>query len=147
MDITRRKFLILATSAAAAGLVVPAFCPPREPYVRVNTFVDYIGLHLHPLPLFIGSARVMEIHPWDGVGYPVTLEDGGYWPLPRPAMKHRFYDSDLSVMRDEYPPGIWHDQTNRERYPNVHAYIREKRYGESPLKYWEARRKTLESAA
>jgi hypothetical protein len=145
INVTRRRFLFLAASAAAVGLVVPAFTPPREPYVKVNTYVDYIGFNLHPLPGFIGSARVLEIHAWDGIGYPVTLEDGGYWPLPRPPMPHQFYDSDLSIMRDEYPANIWYDPKNFDRYPNVHAYIREKRYGENPLKYWASRRDTLRS--
>ena len=147
IDITRCRFLILAASASAAGLVVPAFTPPRQPYVKVNTYVDYIGMNLHPLPVFMGSARVLEIHAWDGIGYPVTLEDTGYWPNPQPAMKDMFYDSDLSIMRDEYPAGIWHSQANCDRYPNVHAYIREKRYGEDPLKYWASRRASLETVA
>jgi len=132
IDITRRRFLILAASASAAGLVVPAFTPPRQPYVKVNTYVDYIGMNLHPLPEFMGSARVLET---------------GYWPNPQPAMKDMFYDSDLSIMRDEYPAGIWHSQANCDRYPNVHAYIREKRYGEDPLKYWASRRASLETVA
>lgn len=137
IDLTRRRFLTLAASAAAVGLIVPAFTPPRTPYVKVGTSVSYIGLGLYPEPIFSGSGLVREIHEWDGIGYPVTLGDQGYHYPPR-TMSHRFYDSDLSDMLVDVPKGFWHHKPNWARYPNVHAYIRELRYGEDPLRYKQA---------
>lgn len=142
IDITRRRFLILAASASAVGLVVPAFTPPRRPYVKAGTSVSYIGLAMYPEPVFTGSTIVREVHEWDGVGYPVTLADQGYSTPPR-LMASRFYDSDLSDMLVDVPRYFWHHKANWDRYPNVHAYIREKRYGEDPLKYWESRHTSI----
>lgn len=130
MIVSRRSFLGLFAAAAAARIVVPAFTPPREPYVRVGEHVAYVGLNLHPAPTFLGDMRVSEIGAWDGLGYPVTLAEHGF---PGPAsMAHRFYDCDLSNFRRDLPDRFWHDPARVERYPNVHAYVREQRFGEDP---------------
>lgn len=126
--VSRRLFLGLFAAAAAARIAVPAFTPPRAPYVKVGEAVDYIGLNLHPHPNFVGSALVREVGPWDGIGYPVTLSDQGYGGPA--SMRHRFYDADLSNFLREFPRDFWHHEANSQRYPNWMAFIRERRFGE-----------------
>lgn len=127
--LTRRSFLKLAVAAAAAQIIVPAWTPPRDPYVKVDWYVDYIGRHPGG---FIGSARVLDVGAWDSIGYPVTLEDPIYmYCRERRPLTQRIYDFDLCILREEYPPHIWHHEENRRRYPNVHTYVRTKRFGES----------------
>ena len=128
MIVSRRSFLGLFAAAAASRIVVPAFTPPRQPYVRTGEPVSYVGLNLYPAPVFPGSTLVREIGEWDGIGYPVALYDQGYGnPC---SMAHRFYDFDLCNFNRDVPERFWHDRARRERYPNVHAYIREQRFGE-----------------
>lgn len=125
--ITRRSFLKLAVAASAAGLIVPAFTPPREPYVRVGWAVDYIGRAGQP-GSFIGSTLVHAVGEWDQIGYPVTLTDQGF---PARPTRHRIYDFDLCVLREEVPARFWADPANVAKYPNVHTFMREKRFGET----------------
>jgi len=127
MDLTRRQFLKgFAATALALGISVPAFSSNRNPYVSVGEVVDYIGPH--PAKLCIGL-WVKEVGLWDGTGYPVVVEQGGYYG-PKPPLAI-CYDCDLAVMHKEYPANIWHDPENRRKYPNVHTYIRMKRFGET----------------
>ena len=127
--VSRRTFLKLAGAAAAAGLIVPAWTPPRDPYVKQDWYVDYIGRHPGG---FMGSARVLDVSQWDAIGYPVTLEDPGFmYSAYKKPLAQRIYDFDLCILRDEYPSDIWHHEGNRRRYPNVHTYVRTRRFGES----------------
>lgn len=127
--VSRRAFLKLAGAAAAAGLIVPAWTPPRRPYVKQDQYVDYIGYHPGG---FIGSARVLSIGEWDRIGYPVTLQDPTYmYSAYRPPLKQSIYDFDLCILREEYPPDFWHYEENRRRYNNVHTYVRTQRFGET----------------
>ncbi len=127
LDLSRRRFLQLASFAAASGLIVPALTPPRAPYVKPGESVNFIGLALHPEPTFTGGAFVREVLPWDGVGFPCVLTDHGN---SNASMSHRFYDTDLCNFQRELPEHFWHDPARAAKYPNVHAYVREQRYGE-----------------
>lgn len=133
--LTRRSFLKLASAAVAAGVVIPALTPPRTPYVSVGEGVSYIGLNKHPAPTFTGSALVKDVGDWDGVGYPCTLWNQSYGPAHGP-MTDRFHDVDLCNFTRELPARFWAEPANR-RFPNVHAFIRERRFGELPDVMWE----------
>lgn len=129
MIVSRRSFLGLLAAASAAKIIIPAFTPPREPYVQLGEDVSYVGLNLHPMPTFTGSALVREIGAWDGLGYPITLSDSPFFGGPS-SMRHRYYDFDLSNFRRDLPDCFWHDPARVAKYPNVHAYVREQRFGE-----------------
>lgn len=125
MILTRRSFLKIAGTAAASGLIVPAFTLPRDPYVRVGQPVDYIG----PAGTgFIGGTTVHAIGEWDSIGYPVTVYDQGF---PRRPSPQRLYDFNLCLFRKDVPPDFWHSPSNRAKYPNLHTYVREQRFGET----------------
>lgn len=127
MTISRREFLKLSVAATIAGAAIPAFAMGREPYVLQEECVSHIGL----TGGFIGSAKIKEILPWDGVGYPVILRDQGFCghDMPEP-----IYDSELCNFNRELPPDFW---ANHRGYHNVHAWVREQRYGEDPATYRE----------
>lgn len=137
LTLSRRSFLALASAAAANGIVIPALSAPRLPYVSTGENVSYIGLGRHPHPTFTGSSIVKEVHAWDGVGYPVTMSCQSFYRGR--TMPDRFYDSDLCNFLKELPPRFWSDPDRCARYPNVHAYVREQRYGENPKAYQLAR--------
>ncbi len=122
--LTRRSFLKLIGIAAAASAVVPALQLGRNPYVVAGEVVDYIG---HCPGGFIGGCAVVEVHPWDGVGYPVDVRPNCYGVH---AKLERYYDADLANMQREVPYKFWQDPSNK-KYPNVHTYIRVQRFGES----------------
>ena len=124
--LSRRSFLKLAGAAAIAGLIVPAWTPPRAPYVHVGQVVDYIGPAPHG---FIGSTLVQVVGEWDSIGYPVTLAAQSFYRGE--SMPHRIYDFDLCTLCDEYPADFWHHEENRRLYNNVHTYVRTKRFGET----------------
>jgi len=130
----RREFLKLAGAAVASGVTIPALARRREPYVIAGEIVDSIIWHRwddprNPAPS--GPLWVGEIKAWDGVGYPIVLmgcgsrlEDRQYIP--------NFYDFEWVNFRRELPDRFWAIPGNAERYPNVHSFIRERRFGEHP---------------
>lgn len=122
--LTRRSFLKLMGIAAASAVAVPALQIGRQPYVLTGELVDYIGARPGG---FIGACGVAEVHPWDGVGFPVDLRQNGYG---RDLPLLRYYDADLANLRKEIPDRFWHEPANR-RFNNVHTYVRVKRFGES----------------
>ena len=133
--VSRRSFMMLLGAALASNVRVPAFAATREPYVIAGETASYIGLAKRPAPVFTGSTIIREVHEWDGVGYPCTLMNQSYGCAYRP-MEHRFYDTDLSNFRRDLPDHFWHCPKRSARYPNVHAYVREQRYGEDPVIMW-----------
>jgi hypothetical protein len=134
MNLTRRSFLKLS-AAAAAGIVIPALTPPRAPYVSAGESVSYVGLNKHPAPTFTGSTLVRSVGEWDGVGYPCALQSQcvGRW---HELMSGPFYDFDLVDFKREAREFSWADPANK-RYPNIHAYVRERRFGELPDVMWQ----------
>lgn len=123
--ISRRSFLKgLAALAVSAGLNVSAFSGTRQPYVEVGDIVNFIG----PPQGFIGGQRVIRVLPFDGVGYPVVTHNNSFGKDA--AAEETNYDVDLANFHKEIPPHFWHDRTNNI-YPNVHTWLRMKRYGES----------------
>ncbi len=125
--VSRRVFLQLFAVSAAVRLIVPAFTPPREPYVCIGESVSYVGLNFYP-ENFSGTTLVRSIGDWDGLGFPVELHSQGF---TEPAsMAFRFYDFDLSNFNRDLPERFWWDQERVKKYPNVHAYVREVRFGE-----------------
>jgi hypothetical protein len=132
MNLSRRRFLKLVSAAIAAGATIPALAKHRAPYVRVGEGVSYIGHHPGG---FAGSQIVHKIGQWDGVGYPVLLWNNA---LGRNRALERYYDFDLSDFFRDVPRDFWHHQAVREKYPNVHTWVREQRFGETMI---EAMRK------
>lgn len=125
MLISRRGFLKLIGAAIAAGAAVPAFTKSRTPYVVAGEVVDYIGHHPGG---FIGGQIVHEVGAWDGVGYPVLLWNNAYGPRRD---LERYYDFDLANFTRDVPRDFWHHASNRAKYPNVHTWFREQRFGET----------------
>jgi hypothetical protein len=70
---------------------------------------------------------VHSVGAWDQIGYPVVVYDQGYPSRPAP---HAIYDFDLCLFREDVPAGFWANPANA-KYPNVHTYMREKRFGET----------------
>jgi len=127
-ELTRRRFLQLLGAAFASGVSVPALSMGREPYVHVGSCVDYIGPSGEGSRSFIGGKLVRAVHPWDGTGYPVDVDNGVFG---KGRALERFYDFELSDLGREVPANFWHSEENRRRYNNVHTYVRTKRFGES----------------
>jgi hypothetical protein len=125
MILTRRSFLSLIGAALAAGAIVPAMVERRKPYVAFGEVVSWVG-HCPSQDAFIGGKLVRAMGEWDGVGYPVRLEDDAFGRPARPV-----YDFDLCAFGREIPKHFWHEPAKRERYPNVHTWLREQRFGES----------------
>lgn len=132
MLISRRGFLKLIGAAIASGATVPAFAKSRTPYVTAGEMVSYIGRSPGG---FCGDQLVHEVSQWDGVGYPVLCWNNSYGP--RRALE-RYYDFELANFRREVPHDFWHHHGNVVRYPNVHTFVREQRFGETVI---EAMRK------
>lgn len=131
--LNRRDFLKLSAAAVAVGIAIPAFAAGREPYVQEGEGVIHIGL----AGGFTGGAIVKEVLPWDGVGYPCVVWDQGFH-TPRRTMPEPIYDTDLCASLSEISNDFWSRHDYRE-YPNVHAWVREQRYGEDPRTFWQRR--------
>lgn len=122
--ISRRTFLKgLAALAATYGVNLSAFSGEREPYVLVGDVVNHIG----PAPGFCGGQLVVKVLPFDGTGYPVVTLDNGF---SNPSGEETYYDVDLANFHKDIPANFWHDKANSV-YPNVHTWLRMKRYGET----------------
>jgi hypothetical protein len=126
MLISRRGFLKLIGAAIASGAAVPAFAKGRAPYVIAGQVASYIG---HCPGGFIGGQVVHSVGKWDGVGYPVQTWNNAYG-------KHRaletYYDFDLADFCSELPRNFW-ALPGSARYPNVHTWVREQRFGETVI--------------
>lgn len=126
--LTRRTFLKLIGIAAAASAVVPALVLGRAPYVLPGEVVDFIGHRpAGGRTAFTGARVVREVLPWDGVGYPVLVDNGAFGKYHA---LEKFYDADLAAMLREVPARFW-SMPESAGYPNVHTWIRRQRFGES----------------
>lgn len=130
MSITRRAFLKILASVGAGQLIgfnIPALSKTREPYVLETDVVNYVG------PCndtgFIGGQSIKSIGAWDGIGYPVVTYAHG-WRTPRET--ESYYDFELANFNREIPDKFWWNPEN-EKYPNVHTYLIEKRFGVSTI--------------
>ena len=124
MKINRRRFLQLLAGTPIAA-TMPAFAVHRNPYVQTGQVVDHIG----PAGRgegFIGGQLVTSVGEWDGVGFPVVTLTNGF-----PGEDDIYYDIDLADFLREVPAHFWQNPENRKKYPNVHTYVREQRYGET----------------
>ena len=134
IDIGRREFIKLSAALAVSSIAAPAFAIRREPYVIEGESVDSIIFHLwddprNPAPF--AALFVEQVLPWDGVGYRIVLKSHGYRAGPPPQVSG-FYDFEWSNLRRDVPARFWGIPGNSDRYPNVHAYVREQRFGEDP---------------
>tara|TARA_B100000929_G_C15296773_1_gene348930 strand:- start:122 stop:553 length:432 start_codon:yes stop_codon:yes gene_type:complete len=127
-ELTRRRFLQLLGAAFASGVSVPALSMGREPYVQLGDIVSYVGAQGDSGVRFTGAKAVRAVHPWDGTGYPVDVDNGVFG---KGQALERFYDFELSDLGREVPANFWHSEENRRLYNNVHTYVRTKRFGES----------------
>lgn len=124
MNISRRGFLKLIGSAIASGAVVPAFAKQRKPYVTEGEVVSWIGSCPGG---FTGGQLVAKVEDWDGVGFPVLCWNNSYGPARK---LERYYDFDLADFKREVPAGFW-TMPGSKKYPNVHVWVREQRFGET----------------
>ena len=118
--ITRRLFLKRLAGAIAVAVALPLVITPRQPYVIHGDVLDYIGR----CPGFIGGKLVKEIRGWTGKCYPV-IASYGYGDLTT-----LYSDADLCCFYRELPEKFWWSRTYGQ-FPNVHSYVRMKRYGET----------------
>ena len=135
----RRDFLVgLGLSPLAAAIPSSSLSlPTREPYGKGGDFPDSIVWHMWERPLMpIGPLRVTDVLPYDGVGYPIIVATLGWREQDRVHYPGG-YDHDWSVIRRDVPGQFW-AQPGSSRYPNIHAYIREQRFGEPPSVMREA---------
>jgi hypothetical protein len=129
--LSRRAFLgsIAALVGAAAA---PAFSIGRLPFVVEGEFVSSIVWHMWDKPLAPCSISMLveSILPWDGTGFPLVLARTGF----RYEDRERYagwYDFEWSNLRRDVPERFW-AMPGASRYPNIHAYVREQRFGEDP---------------
>lgn len=125
MLISRRGFLKLIGAAIASGAVVPAFAKTRDPYVSKGDIASYVG---HCPGGFTGGQLMHEVEAWDGIGYRVQCWNNALGQ--HRALERYFHDFDLADVNREIPTGFW-SHPGSARYPNVHTWIREQRFGET----------------
>lgn len=129
--IDRRSFIFSSISLPMAFAGAKATTLARAPYVSVGEHVDSIVFHLWDKPRApSGPVVVDQILPWDGIGYPLVLSTWNYGD--KRDLWDGWYDYEWSNFRRDVPDRFWAIPDNNRRYPNVHAYVREKRFGEHP---------------
>lgn len=139
--LNRREFIATSAAVAAVGALnapVIATAAPRAPFLRPSMPgddpVSSIVWHLwdHPMnPAPTGPLWVESVGEWDGIGYPVVLY-GSSLPFTEKKRFFGFYDHEWAPLRAEAPD--WYYGHNfYPAFPNIHSYIREKRFGESPI--------------
>lgn len=133
MQISRRQLMVGAGAFSASGLLpLSAESAVREPFLKEGDLVHSIVWHIwdHPLnPGPFGTTRVESVGAWDGIGYPIVLA-GPPLPFLENVRVLGFYDHEWSSLREEVPD--WYDDPGHEPFPNIHSYVRWRRFGESP---------------
>lgn len=131
IQLSRRAFI--GSIAALVGVsAAPAFIRGRAPFVVEEEFVSSIVWHMWDKPLAPCSISMLvaKILPWDGTGYPIILARTG-WAIEDREHFEGWYDFEWSNLRRDVPVQFW-SLPGARRYPNVHAYVREQRFGEEP---------------
>lgn len=134
MNVTRRQVLVGSAALAAATVARSSAAAVREPFVAAGEPVDSIVFHLWELPFApTGPVYVHEVLPWDGRAYPLILSSYEWQHSvgPGKALYAGWNDTQWANFRREVPSRFWADHSTDD-YPNVHAYVRQQRYGESP---------------
>lgn len=139
--ISRRAFLQGIAALVGTTVAAPAFAVPRSPFVDEGEFVSSIVFHLWDKPRAPCSISMLvhQIQPWDGIGYPIVLARTGFRREDR-ELFDGWYDFEWSNFRRDVPDRFWAIPGHWDRYPNIHAFVREHRFGESP----EVMRLTME---
>lgn len=127
MKFTRRGFI---ASAFLPALAVPAMVAAhRAAFVEVGDDVSFLYFEDWTRPVYpcTISAFVERVGEWNGSFYPIILSEyrhSGriYWDSS---------DAEWCMFRKEIPEFRW-NMAGACRYPNIHAYVREKRFGEDP---------------
>lgn len=127
MQLNRRKFII--GSIAIATLPVPAIAvPARDPFVEVGDGVSFLYFEDWTRPFQPnGPLDVEAVGAWNGDHYPISLRRFDHGNV----VYFDAIDSEWVMFRKEVPEFSWADHSDG-RYPNIHAYVREKRFGEDP---------------
>lgn len=123
MKLNRRQFI--ASAVAVATVPVPSLASIRKPFVREGMTVDFLYFEdwSRPRQPYTISASVERILSWNGSAYPIVLYLGRkYWDG---------IDAEWCSFREEVPDFSWKNVSS-DVYPNIHAYVREKRFGEDP---------------
>lgn len=125
----RREFLV--SSAALAIAPLPSLAePPRDPFLEVMDVPDFLYFEQWDRPNYAptGPLWVAAVGEWNGKGYPISL---------RSSRKEYFdgLDSEWCMFRKEVPGFSWRS-VPEGRYPNIHSYVREKRFAEDPAVMW-----------
>ena len=148
----RREFLKLAAALMAplASEPLRVFVPPREIYLQHQSDGGLLSLvaHLGVLPstneLSICEGQVLEVGDWDGIGYPVLVENACTFGKDKPRVWT--YDFDLWNFRhdDDIPREVCIAESRRL---NSHAaWYASRRFGRDTRKIvtegggWLARR-------
>jgi hypothetical protein len=131
MIIRRRDFLVGLGLAPLAAAVAHASAPVRGPYVQVGDLPDSLTFHLWDRPILPPRPLlVTKVLPWDGRGYPIVVATMGCREQDR-VFYDGGYDHDWSVLNRDVPADFWRHPSSLN-YANVHAFVREQRFGESP---------------
>lgn len=127
MKLNRRQFI--ASAVAVATVPVPSLAAIRMPFVREGMTVDFLHFEDWSRPRQPSTIRatVERIFDWNGVAYPIVLSHyihpgREYWDG---------IDAEWCCFREEIPEFSWKNVSS-DVYPNIHAYVREKRFGEDP---------------
>lgn len=133
MSFIRREFLKSVAALLAPVVVKPlqVFVPPREPYVQHRESLMGLYSHLGILPstkeLSICEGHLLEIDGWDGVGYPVLIENAcTYGPEPPRVW---VYDFDLWNFRHDDDFGPLHKLVDWNIFVGHHHWHAKRRFG------------------
>lgn len=127
MKLNRRQFI--ASTVAASVVSAPTLAAVRKPFVQEGMSVSFLYFEDWTRPMQPDgiSAIVERIGNWNGSAYPIVLSvyshpERRYWDG---------IDSEWCCFREEFPDFSWRTVSS-DVYPNIHSYVREKRFGEDP---------------
>lgn len=128
MKPNRRQF-IFSTSALLV-LPTPSIAAPiRAPFVNEGMMVSFLYFEdwTRPSQPHTIDARVERLCDWDGDSYPITLS----YNIHREKEYWDGIDAEWCCFREEVPNFSWKNVSS-DVYPNIHSYVRERRFGEEP---------------